>query len=984
MFDPQDHPRVLALPPGADFPAQLVAGLKSRLSGQPPEAMARVELVLNTTRMRRRVTALFQQEQALLLPRLRLLTDLATQVPLAGLKPPVSPLRRRLELAQLISGLIARDETLAPRAAVFELADSLAGLMDEMQGEGVPPEVLQNLDVSDESGHWARSLSFISIVQPYFDTEGAPDAETRQRRAIEALIEGWQVAPPEHPVILAGSTGSRGATALLMAAVARLPQGAVVLPGFDFEMPAAIWDNLDDALVSEDHPQFRFARLMQSLNLRPDQIARWSDHDPQQPRNRLVSLALRPAPVTDQWMHEGPMLGDLSLATRNIALIEAQTPRQEALAIALRLRQAAEDGQTAALITPDRMLTRQVTAALDRWSLTPDDSAGRPLHLSAPGRFLRHVAALFGERLTAEPLLTLLKHPICNTGSAERGPHLRLTRELELWLRRKGPPFLTPQTLTSWAAETETPEALAWANWLADLLAGLEDVATRPLTEHLDQHISVAERLSSGPDGHAGELWLKDAGIAALRQVDALRAEAGHGGDMGPREYQALFLTVITGEVREPLAAHPGIMIWGTLEARVQGADLVILGGLNDGVWPELPAPDPWLNRRMRQQAGLLLPERRVGLSAHDFQQAIAAPEVVLTRATRDAEAETVVSRWLNRMTNLLSGLPDTGGPQALVGMRTRGRTWLDMARAVEANFAPVAPEPRPSPRPPVAARPKQLSVTQIKTLIRDPYAIYARHVLGLRPLDPLRQAPDAPLRGTVIHAIFEEFIRACPDPSAPDARDLLIGIARDTLEIEVPWPTARRIWMAKLGRVIDWFLNGEIERRQQATPLLSMLEGKGALPLPDPEFTLTGKADRFDLREDGTLVIYDYKTGTPPSAAEMQYFDKQLLLEAAMAEAGAFEGLAPRRVAEVAYIGLGSKPAFAPLALRDHGAKVVLDPDQTIAELGKLLNAYARRNRGYTSRRAMHKTWNTGDYDHLARFGEWDESQPPEPEDVG
>ncbi|HBB82406.1 MAG TPA: hypothetical protein DC031_03815, partial [Sulfitobacter sp.] len=77
----------------------------------------------------------------------------------------------------------------------------------------------------------------------------------------------WQDAPPQHPVILAGSTGSRGTTALLMEAVARLPQGAIILPGFDFEMPTAVWNELDQALLAEDHPQYRFRKLMNMLGV---------------------------------------------------------------------------------------------------------------------------------------------------------------------------------------------------------------------------------------------------------------------------------------------------------------------------------------------------------------------------------------------------------------------------------------------------------------------------------------------------------------------------------------------------------------------------------------------------------------------------------------------------------------------------------------------------------------------------------------------
>ncbi|SFO98130.1 double-strand break repair protein AddB [Tranquillimonas alkanivorans] len=982
MFTPSDHPRLFGLPPGADFPEQLVAGILSRTEGMAPEALARVEVFVNTRRMQRRMRDILSAGPARLLPRIRLITDLSHDIPLPGVGPAVPPLRRRLEISQLIGRALDADPTLAPRSALFALSDSLADLMDEMRGEGVGPEALRNLDVSDESGHWARSLAFIDIVEHYFAADAEPDSETRQRRAVEHLARLWDKVPPAHPVIVAGSTGSRGATALFMEAVARLPQGAVVLPGYDFELPDHVWDRLTDPLSSEDHPQYRFHKLKTDLGLPHDGVAHWTDADPVSRRNGLLSLALRPAPVTDQWLTEGQAMDDLPEAVTGISLIEAPSPRREALAIALRLRQAAEDGQTAALITPDRNLTRQVTAALDRWRIEPDDSAGRPLGVSAPGRFLRHIVRLMGQRMTSEALLTLLKHPLCNTGSGNRGKHLLWTRELELTLRRHGPAFPTAESVAIWAAKREDG-ADAWAAWLGQTLFALEHLGDAPLEEQVALHRRVAEALSAGPASvGSGELWEKAAGAEALSKVEELQREASAGGVVGMAEYTDLFDAVLArGEVRDPIRPHPGIMIWGTLEARVQGADLVILGGLNDGVWPELPPPDPWLNRRMRKDAGLLLPERRVGLSAHDFQQAAASPEVVLSRSVRDAEAETVMSRWLNRLTNLLAGLPEQGGEMALRDMRKRGKVWLDRAEALEARYERVEPEPRPAPRPPVAARPRKLSVTRIQTLIRDPYAIYARSILRLKPLDPLRPGPDAPLRGIVLHEIFDRFLREGPAPDDPAARDALLKIADDVLEAEVPWPAARRIWHAKLARVADWFLAGEVERQARAQPFGT--EKRGEMHLGSIDFTLNGQADRIDRRDDGQLVIYDYKTGQPPSEKQIRHFDKQLLLEAAMAEAGAFEGVPKARVAEVAHIGVGGSPKVNTIPLRDFEADEPLDPDQILREFFALISAYDDPSRGYTSRRSVMRRDFEGDYDHLARHKEWDDSDPAHPVDV-
>ncbi|MDP5219485.1 double-strand break repair protein AddB [Ruegeria sp. 2205SS24-7] len=974
MFEPRDTPRVYAVPPGADFPKALVEGLRARAAGQPPEALARTDLVVNTRRMARRVRTLFDAGPPCLLPRLSLVTGYADTAVSQPLPPALPALRRRLELTQLIGNLIDRQPDLAPRASLFDLSDSLAALLDEMQGEGVSPEAIRALDVSDLSGHWARTQSFIGIAEQFLQaTDTALDQQARQRQLVERLSAEWQQSPPQHPVLLAGSTGSRGTTMLLMKAVAQLPQGALILPGFDFDQPRHVWDKLDDAQSAEDHPQYRFAKLLRDLDLTPADVQPWTGGTaPCPPRNRLVSLALRPAPVTDAWMSEGPALTDLTQATDDLTLLEAPSPRSEALAIALRLRAAAETGQTAALITPDRMLTRQVSAALDRWNILPDDSAGLPLQLSPPGRFLRHVASLFTKRLDGEVLLMLLKHPLCHDG-AERSAHLLNTRELELDLRRNGPPFPDAASLAAFAERKKI--APDWIGWIVRHFCDQQVSGPLPLDTWMQRLRQLAEGISAGHAGGEGGLWDKNAGQKARTLIESLEREAHHGGDLSPRDFADLLGALLAGEeVRDRDAPNESIMIWGTLEARVQGADLLILGGLNDGSWPEAPSPDPWLNRQMRHRAGLLLPERRIGLSAHDFQQAIAAPEVWLTRATRSDDAETVPSRWLNRLTNLLRGLPAQGGDQALTQMRARGQTWLHRADLLEA--APVLPPaPRPSPRPPVAARPRQLSVTEIKHLIRDPYAVYAKHVLRLRPLDPLVQAPDALLRGIVIHDILEAFIKDSLRDGAILHRDAFLKRAHALLETHIPWPTARKLWLARLARIADAFLAAEVERRSDGGPIAFEARMKKRL---DPlDFTLVGRADRIDQTESGALRIYDYKTGTPPSEKQQARFDKQLLIEAALAEEGGFESIDPMPVARAVFIGMGGSYSEVQAPLESE------PPAQVWAELRQLIEAYFQPDQGFTARRMLHRDTDQGEYDHLARFGEWDRTAIPNPEDL-
>ncbi|SFS19831.1 double-strand break repair protein AddB [Yoonia litorea] len=972
MFDQSSKPRIFGMPPGIDFAESLVRGLENRCGDYNPADWARVEIFVNTARMQRRIRAVFDAGPARLLPRIRLITDLADDPLSLGVPPAVSPLRRRLELSQFVAKLLESQPDLAPRAALYDLSDSLAKLMDEMQGEGVDPDVLVNLDVTDQSGHWERALAFLRIITPFFNrADQAPDKEARQRLVVENLSKVWSDTPPEHPVIIAGSTGSRGTTALLMQAVSKLPQGAIILPGFDFDLPPKVWDGMTDDLKFEDHPQFRFRRLMELIGFAPQDVAEWEQTRPANPkRNALVSLSLRPAPVTDQWLTDGPTLGNLLEATRDVTLVEAPSPRAEAETIALRLRQAVDDGITAALISPDRTLTRQVAAALDRWDITPDDSAGIPLALSPPGRFLRHVADLFGKPLTGEALLTLLKHPLCHSEHPDRGAHLRHTRELELHLRRNGPAFPDAQALLAWANSAEGRSV--WADWLVAHMTDLEVDTDRPLSERLERHIALAEALAAGPNGiDAGGLWAKNAGHEAQRICGQLQDAADAGGVMNAREYASLFAGVMNdGVVRDRDAGHPNILIWGTLEARVQGADLTILAGMNDGVWPEAPAPDPWLNRVMRAKAGLLLPERRIGLSAHDYQQAMGGADIWITRSKRSADAETVPSRWVNRLVNLMKGLPAQNGEAALHAMRARGDHWIEIANALSSPKDRTPPAPRPSPCPPPSARPDQLSVTQIKTLVRDPFAIYARKVLHLDPLDPLTPQADAPLKGIIIHKILELFIR---NGHGPNDRDALLAIAEEEFTANCPWPTVRAQWMSRFRQIADAFLADEADRQAKARTIKTELWGETKVGASGVK--LTCKADRIDLTETDEALIYDYKTGAVPTKPQQESFDKQLLLEAAMVTRGAFTAIGPKQVQAAAFLGVNAAMKTSAAPLDTH------PPEKVWAELQQLFEAWGQHKRGYTARLALFSKTEVSPYDHLSRYGEWDTSQDPESE---
>lgn len=969
MFDAKTG-RVFALPAGCDFPAALVAGLQARLAGQSAQSMARVTLYVNTARMQTRIKQIFAANGAAFLPKLRLITQL-DQDPRLALPVAESPLRQHLQLATLIEGLLRAQPDLAPRSAVYDLALSLSALLDEMQSEDVSPQAVGRLDVSGHSAHWARAQAFLNIVAPLF-AQGQ-GAGARQRLAAKMLADLWAANPPQDPILIAGTTGSRKVTAEFMQTVLSLPQGAVILPGFDFDLPQTVWQHMDDALTSEDHPQYRFSSLMNRLAIGFKDVTLWHNTPAPAPdRNRLVSLALRPAPVTDQWLRDGPSLPDLRPATADLTLIEAPSARAEALAIALVLRKAAEDGIKAALITPDRNLSRQVTAALDRFGILPDDSAGRPLALSAAGRFLRHTAALRVEPLSKDRLLTLLKHPLSFSG-AERGAHLMFTRELELHLRRYGPAFPDHASLTSWAKARSFSGVVEWAAALRGVFDAKSDWEPRDLNEHIAAHIDVSQQLAQGGEGPgSGALWQGEAGIAAHKLLVELGDAASAASPMTAQDYRHLFETLLQSQtLREPQISHPNILIWGTIEARVQGCDLVILGGLNEGIWPKAPAPDPWLNRKMRASAGLLLPDRQIGLAAHDFQQAIGAPKVVLTRALRNADSETIPSRWLNRLKNLTKGLPNQFGPEALDEMTTRGKFWLDLARCVDQpspemmRLPALQPSPRPAPVPPISARPRELPVTAMEHLILNPYHVYARYILGLRRLAPMRASADSRDQGTAVHLILEQFVKSRPEnESSGSARARLHALATQVFAQHIAFPAARALWLAKLMHVADFFFAQD--KKWGGVP--QVIENKGRYQVPDLDFTVTATPDRIDLLPDGRLHLIDYKTGAVPSKDAQAKHKKQLLFTAVMAQNGAFATLGAPDVAKISYLSLS------------RGTKALetdLTPELIAAEaqtLHTLITAYMSPDIGYAARRADFSAKNS-EYDHVMRFGEWDTS---------
>jgi ATP-dependent helicase/nuclease subunit B len=985
-------PHVFTIAPTRPFVDVLAAGVLAR-HGTDPLTLADVTILLPTRRACRTLREAFLRQgdgRALLLPRMIPLGDVdEDELTLAGspmigedltdLPPAIDPLRRQLLLARLIQARPPEpgEDTPTPEMAAH-MARELATLLDRVQTERLSLERLAALPPDRYATHWQITVRFLEVLSQAWPAvlaaEGTMDPAARRDRLMTAQAEAWRQAPPKGPVIAAGSTGSIPATADLLAVVAGLPDGAVVLPGLDRAMDDESWRALEWT-----HPQFGLRRLLERLGVERRHVPDWPAPDAVTAhypgvgaRQRWVAEAMRPAETAHVWHGADPLPAE---ALSGVTRVTCPGPREEAETVALMMREALEmEGRTAALVTLDRDLARRVAVLLGRWGLSVDDSAGQPLAVTPPGAFLRLLATAAAEGLAPGPLLDLLRHPL-----AAGGNDIGRFRNDVRWLERRvlrGPrpaPGLDGLRATAHQRGVAEPSGILrlldrLERCLGPFLAMMDGPAV-PLAALVKVHMEAAEALAATRTEHgAMRLWAGDAGETAATFAAELADSADGLPPITPRDYPGLLEALMVGRVvRPPQGGHPRLSILGPLEARAWHADLMILGGLNEGSWPPAVEADPWMSRPMQAAFGLPAPEQRVGLSAHDFVQAMGAPSVALTRAERVEGTPTVPSRWLLRLDAVATA---TGlGEAWAAAAQGPWLAWAARLHAVEA----APPVPPPAPTPPVESRPERLSVTRIEAWRRDPYAIYAQYILGLEALDDLDQPLGVREFGTLIHAALERFRLDWPTALPPDPEGALIAIGRDVFADTLADPHAAAFWWPRFERTAAWVADQERKRAETLARVHVEVKGQMALSGTDKPFTLTGTADRIEALTDGRRVIVDHKTGPPPSKKEVAAgYAPQLPLEAVMLAAGAFADVPAGPVAGLEYWRLkGAREA--PGEIRGVGGD---DPTALAAEalagLTALVNLYARPETPYPARPVPDKAPRYSDYGHLARVGEW------------
>lgn len=1017
-------PRVFTIPSSAPFLSTLARALldgaliKGFAPRNDPLALASATVYLPTRRASRAfaeaILAALGQD-ATLLPKIVPLGDADEDAlafaDIAGMpeRPsPISPTARRLLLAQLVlkfarTGADKEVPLIASSpAAALQLADELARLFDDLTIADV------NFDALDAAGfvpthldrYWQESLKFLKIAREGWESYLAENslADPVQWRDLLLTREAERLAQGGGPVIAAGSTGTIPAVANLIATIAKRVDGAVVLPGLDqrLDEPSFGLIEQDDADPSFGHPQFGLKRLIARIGIARDKVVPLGA-PAETAREALLSEAFRPAATTERWRERGRDFdAEAATALAGVSVIEAADPREEALSLAVALRETMEtQGATAALVTPDRALARRVAAELRRWQIEVDDSAGTALAESDAGRLARLAVTVAAEEFAPVPVIALLRHPLAGFAAratdaleiaALRGPRpaagadgleraIADTRELakaRSLHRRDARMKLSDQ---DWQAAADLAARTAQA---LDPLLALPRERPLAFAELIAAHRSALENL--GVDFTARE---PDDLRALAQAFERLTDATQHAAPLTLADYADAFPQLLAGEppVRPAFDRGARIRILGPLEARLLDADRVMLGGLNEGTWPPETRSDAWLNRPMRKALGLDLPERRVGLAAHDFAQAMSPGRVIVSRARKQDGVETVASRFLQRIAAVA---PD----DAWTSARDRGTRYLDLARALELTEPAKAIE-RPAPKPPAEARPSRLSVTEIETLIRDPYSIYARHILRLHPLDEIDADPGAAERGTVLHEAFAAFTKAVPGKLPPDALEKLIAAGERAFASIADYPGLRAIWWPRFLRAAEWLVREEVALRESLDRIFAETNGAIEFDVGGRTFRLTARADRIDRQQDGRVIVMDYKTGKLPGQRETIIgLAPQLPLEAAIVKAGGFVEI--RDVAGIAGIYILSVPGGQP-----PGRLIAFDPAKAIREaktaadtLGiatcddlanvardrteTLIRTFAEAEAPYHSIPRPQWRGRFGAYDHLARIKEW------------
>ena len=984
-----------SIPASQAFADNLVTGIIDKFPES--EQLAKIELYLPSRRAISSIEKAFfkhQKEGPILLPKIFAVgepdEEAALKIIVEGLEldESINGFERQCLIATQIQLLPIGGRRMAP-ATAMKLASSLCLLIDQMQRAGTPLSAIKDVLPDELSTHWQEILKFLTILFDYWPSilaeRGKIDPVARQQKLLQAQLDYWTSHPPNAPIILAGSTGTLPMTRAFMKVISQLPMGAVIFPGIELDIEDTDWHAIEQDRV---HPLHQIARSMLELELPLSEVRYWHvteqmQHKSVRSRQIVLREVMRPASRTSQWRRLAVEHSELSTSSlEGLKVMSVTDSFQEAELIAGLMRETLENkNKTAMLVTPDRMLARKVQAALMRWNIIVDDSAGSSLILSSPARFLASIIRVVQEDASPYALRALFKHPFATAG-LERAEFTYLANLFEEQILRGPLPKKNWESWTTLVAQTSELKGF-WQTCLLPAFTPLRDAyrSTNPSLDTLTIALmQTAQNLSSLPENSADlvsdinetqsdaplHIYSDFAGTALLELLSDMIRFGSNYPIIASEFHNTFFVLCQEVVVRTPYDQHPRLKILGTIEARMQQADIVILGGLNEGVWPPFSERDTWITNATRTQLGL--PDRywRIALSAHDFMMAASAPEVLITRSVVTDGVPTQISRWLARLDAVLAaaGLSSYLDKQIPVWMK-----------AVNARKIPdiVKPISQPEPKPAIAHRPSQISATDFEQWIKDPYGFYVNKILKIKQKQQIDEPPSVALRGSLIHDVIAEFSKRYPTGKLPkDAGEQLHKIVDTHLS---KWSNITYIdlfWRQKFSVILNWLLEEERRRRHDRFHVIAEKEGRIELSIGQRSILITARADRIELHQDNNYQLIDYKSGNPPSKLKVSSGTAvQLLVEAAILSKGGYN-ISDKTALDIKLFYWQLKGRITAPAKIDDVTPDDFDVSIIFDQLFELVQIFENEEQPYLSEPNSAQRPKFSQVRHLARIKEW------------
>ncbi len=560
------------------------------------------------------------------------------------------------ERVVLLAKLLSQDKSIVNMSVALQIAHDFIAMQDYLENEGVDTANINWIDLVDEkyASHFKNKADLLNILTrslPIISENKITSTALRNnqiRHWIDVIKKDYL---KDSLVVVCGSTASVPASADLMAEIAKLDNGRIILSG-------KISGKEEDFLL-DTNPYNAEYKFLNRVGVKTEDINIIDVGDSKIDFfNYVFSNDLSSNVILDN---------DL----QNCHLIEANTEAQEAKVVAEIVKNARQQKKSVMVITPDSAGNQRIKSAFQDMGIVADFSG-----------------AMSGDGMNpAKALLNLF----------------------DSWIENGSNIF---------------DKIYVDANY--NLFDCVVDIIEK-FSENFEPKFSV-------DDENYVSLWMVIRNLSDVLIKYDIRLSLSDA-----RAFVADAVSSV--DVRQNPVDNPDVVVLGTIEARMQTADVIILTGLNDGMFPAQGYKNSWLPINVSKKIGLPSPDRKVSLMALDFMNLSCAKEVYWLRSKVSGGVQTVESRFLSRVVARKANIDVCFEKDIL---------------SVVNKYDVVDYKPLSFVAPVVENDWSDVFVTELETLIHNPYVFYCKHILRLKPKDDWWVGPDARNFGLLVHDVIE------------------------------------------------------------------------------------------------------------------------------------------------------------------------------------------------------------------------------------